>query len=81
MASHRRFIAKYDLSVTLAAYTDSQLCKAFGVLKEKNLYGKKVVGIARSTFLFDATGGLRMAWQGVSAPGHAETVLRAAQSI
>ena len=75
VASHQRFKAKYDIPFTLLADVDSSLCNAFDVIVEKNMYGKKVKGVARSTFLFDAAGKLVHVWPKVSVEGHAEDVL------
>jgi peroxiredoxin Q/BCP len=75
VASHRRFKTKYDIPFTLLADVDSMLCDAFDVIVEKNMYGKKSKGIARSTFLFDAAGKLVHVWPKVSVEGHAEDVL------
>lgn len=75
VASHQRFKAKYDIPFTLLADVDSSLCNAFDVIVEKNMYGKKSKGIARSTFLFDAAGKLVHVWPKVSVEGHAEDVL------
>jgi thioredoxin-dependent peroxiredoxin len=60
---------------------DEKLCKRFDVIKEKSLYGRKYLGIERSTFLLDGTGVLRREWRKVKVPGHAEEVLEAAQSL
>ncbi|MFM1826734.1 MAG: bacterioferritin comigratory protein [Pseudomonadota bacterium] len=81
LSSHQRFINKYDLSVTLVADTQSVLCDRFGVIKEKNMYGKTVRGIERSSFLFDRTGILRRVWRGLSVTGHAQEALEAARSL
>ena len=81
LSSHQRFIDKYDLSVTLVADTQGALCNRFGVIKEKNMYGKTVQGIERSSFLFDRTGILRRVWRGVSVGGHAQEALEAARSL
>ena len=75
VASHQRFKTKYDIPFTLLADVDSMLCDAFDVIVEKNMYGKKSRGIARSTFLFDAAGKLVHVWPKVSVEGHAEDVL------
>ncbi len=75
VASHQRFKAKYDIPFTLLADVESSLCNAFDVIVEKNMYGKKSKGIARSTFLFDAAGKLVHVWPKVSVEGHAEDVL------
>ncbi len=74
-ASHRRFKAKYDIPFPLLADVDSVLCDAFGVIVEKNMYGKTTRGVQRSTFLFDAAGKLVHVWPKVSVDGHAEDVL------
>ncbi|MBD5635698.1 MAG: peroxiredoxin [Candidatus Eremiobacteraeota bacterium] len=74
-ASHRKFKAKYDIPFRLIADTDSKLCDAFGVIVEKNMYGKKSMGVQRSTFLFDPSGTLVAVWPKVSVDGHAEDVL------
>jgi peroxiredoxin Q/BCP len=79
LASHERFIAKHGLSIILVADTSESMCKAFGVIKEKNMYGKKVMGIERSTFLLDAHGVLRRSWRGVKVPGHVDEVLAVAR--
>lgn len=81
LASHRRFITKYDLSIMLAADEDELMCRAFDVIKDKNMYGKMVKGIERSTFLIDRDGIVRQIWRGVKAAGHAQEVLSAAQSL
>ncbi len=75
VASHQRFKVKYDIPFTLLADVDSSLCNAFDVIVEKNMYGKKSKGVARSTFLFDAAGTLVHVWPKVSVEGHAEDVL------
>jgi peroxiredoxin Q/BCP len=75
VASHKKFKEKYDLPYRLLADVDSKLCDAFGVIVEKNMYGKKSLGIQRSTFLFDAAGKLVHVWPKVSVNGHAEDVL------
>jgi peroxiredoxin Q/BCP len=75
VASHQKFKAKYGIPFALLADVDSKLCDAFGVIVEKNMYGKKSLGIQRSTFLFDAAGKLVNVWPKVSVDGHAEDVL------
>lgn len=79
VGSHERFREKQQLPFDLLSDRDEALCRAFDVLKEKSMYGRKVFGIERSTFLFDAAGRLRQAWRGVKVPGHAELVLAAAR--
>ena len=75
VASHQRFKSNYDIPFTLLADVESSLCHAFDVIVEKNMYGRKSKGIARSTFLFDASGKLVHVWPKVSVEGHAEDVL------
>jgi thioredoxin-dependent peroxiredoxin len=81
LKSHLNFIEKQGLTITLISDADESLCKAFDVIKEKNMYGKKVLGIERSTFLIDAKGVLRKQWRGVKVPGHAQEVLAAAKAL
>jgi len=69
------FQEKYDLPYTLLADSDKKVCQAFGVIKEKNMYGKKVQGIARTTFIIDADGRIANIFENVVAAGHAEEVL------
>jgi thioredoxin-dependent peroxiredoxin len=79
--SHDKFIAKEQLPFPLLCDADEKLCKQFDVIQEKSLYGRKYLGIERSTFLLDATGVLRREWRKVKVPGHAEEVLEAAKSL
>jgi peroxiredoxin Q/BCP len=65
----------------LLSDADEKLCKQFDVIKEKSLYGKKYLGIERSTFLLDPTGILQREWRKVKVPGHAEEVLEAAKCL
>lgn len=81
VASHDKFICKYGFAFTLLSDPDETLCQAFDVMREKMNYGRKYLGIERSTFLFDADGVLRRVWRPVKVPGHAAEVLQAAQSI
>jgi thioredoxin-dependent peroxiredoxin len=81
LKSHQNFIDKQGLTITLISDSDEFLCKAFDVIKEKTMYGKKVLGIERSTFLIDAKGVLRKEWRGVKVPGHAQEVLAAAKAL
>jgi thioredoxin-dependent peroxiredoxin len=81
--SHQNFCAKQGFDFLLVSDADETLCNAFGVIKEKNMYGKKVMGIERSTFLIGPKSKLVAEWRGVKVPGHAEAVfeaLKAAQS-
>ncbi len=75
VASHQKFKAKYDLPFTLLADTDQALCDAFDVIGEKNMYGKKVKGVIRSTFLIDAEGKVLKVWPKVKVDGHVAEVL------
>jgi len=79
-AKHRKFTEKYDLSVPLAT-DDGTVMEAFGVWIEKQLYGRRYMGIDRSTFLFDGDGKLFRAWRKVRVPGHAEAVLASAKEM
>lgn len=81
VASHDKFAAKESLHFPLLADTDEKVCKLFDVIKQKSLYGRKYLGVERSTFLLDASGQLRHEWRKVKVPGHAEEVLEAAQRI
>ena len=71
----KKFEEKYDLPYTLLADTDKKVCQAFGVLKEKNMYGKKVIGIARTTFVIGPDGKIQHVFNNVKADGHALEVL------
>jgi peroxiredoxin Q/BCP len=81
VASHDKFIAKYGFTFPLLADEDKAVCQLFGVWKEKSMYGKKYMGVERSTFLIDAKGVLRREWRKVKVPGHAEEVLAAAAEL
>jgi len=74
-ASHEKFRAKHYLNFPLVADIDETWCNAFGVIGEKVLYGKRHVGVIRSTFLVGADGRIVEAWRNVRVPGHAEAVL------
>ena len=81
-AKHAKFAAKHGLRVPLASDDDANtVLSAFGAWTEKSLYGRKYMGIDRSTFLFDAGGRLVRAWRKVKVPGHAEAVLAAARAL
>ncbi|HET6725190.1 MAG TPA: thioredoxin-dependent thiol peroxidase [Gammaproteobacteria bacterium] len=79
--SHEKFKEKQNFPFDLLADEDETLCRAFDVIKEKNMYGKKVMGIERSTFLIDGDGVLRQEWRKVKAPGHAAAVLEAVATL
>lgn len=75
--SHDNFCAKQGFRFPLVSDADEALCKAFDVIHEKNLYGRKVLGVVRSTFLISPDGRIAQAWRGVKVPGHAQAVLDA----
>lgn len=81
LKSHENFRTKQELPFDLISDTDEALCTLFGVIKLKNMYGKQVRGIERSTFLIDGKGVLRQEWRGVKADGHAAAVLEAVKSL
>ena len=81
VASHAKFATKKDLSVPLLSDEHGSVCEDYGVWKEKNMYGKKYMGIERTTFLIDANGDVAMIWPKGKAPGHAEAVLAAVQAL
>ncbi|MDJ0910309.1 MAG: peroxiredoxin [Woeseiaceae bacterium] len=81
IASHEKFKDKQNFPFDLLSDPDEKLCKQFDVIKEKNMYGRKVMGIERSTFLIDADGKLRGEWRKVKVKGHAEEVLEAAKEL
>jgi peroxiredoxin Q/BCP len=78
---HDNFKAKYELPFPLIADEQGELCEAFGVWKEKNMYGKKSMGIERSTFLLDGDGVIRKVWRRVKVDGHVDKVLEAAKAL
>jgi peroxiredoxin Q/BCP len=73
--AQKKFQEKYNLPFTLLADTDKKVCEAFGVIKEKNMYGKKVKGIARTTFVIGPDGKIKHVFNNVKADGHAGEVL------
>ena len=75
MKSHENFKKKFSLPFELLSDEDEKVCRQFDVIKEKNMYGKQVLGIERSTFVFDKTGTLRQEWRKLKADGHAQEVL------
>ena len=75
--SHQNFCVKQGFKFDLVSDADEALCNAFGVIREKNMYGRKVMGIVRSTYLVDPEGVIARSWQPVKVPGHAEAVLEA----
>lgn len=81
LKSHANFQAKKDLTILLASDENSNACEQFGVWVEKNMYGKKYMGIERSTFLIMADGTLAEVWRKVKVKGHAQAVLDATRAI
>lgn len=81
IASHEKFSDKQGFPFALISDADEKLCGKFDVIKEKNMYGRKVLGIERSTFLIDADGKLRREWRKVKVKGHAEEVLDAVKQL
>ena len=80
VASHARFAEKQGFPFELISDPDETLCRALDVIQEKSLYGRKFMGIERSTFLFGADGALIQAWRKVKVPGHAQAVLDAVKA-
>lgn len=80
-AQHDKFKAKHKLKVSLGADEDGKVAEAYGVWVEKSMYGKKYMGIERSTFLIDGKGVIRGVWRKVKVPGHVEEVLAAAKAL
>lgn len=78
---HEKFIAKHDLSVSLGSDESGEVTEAYGVWVEKNMYGKKYMGIERATFLIDGEGVIREIWRKVKVKGHVDAVLKAAQAL
>jgi len=76
LASHQKFRARFELPFELLSDPDEELCGLFGVMKIKNMYGKQVRGIERSTFIIDAAGVLRHEWRGLKVAGHVDEVLQ-----
>lgn len=81
LASHDKFRKKYDLPFDLISDSDEALCRQFDVIKEKNMYGRKVLGVERSTFLVDSSGVLRNEWRKLKVAGHVDAVLEAAKAL
>ncbi len=81
LKSHENFCEKQNFNFDLLSDADEALCKQFDVIKMKNMYGKKALGVERSTFLIDEKGVLRQEWRKVKVAGHVEEVLAAAKSI
>jgi peroxiredoxin Q/BCP len=79
MKSHEKFIGKYDLKVPLVSDQDGRISDSFGTWVQKSMYGRKYMGMERSTFLIGADGRVVKAWRKVKVPGHAQEVLEAAR--
>lgn len=81
LAKHAKFREKRGLQVVLLSDADTQVCEDYGVWVEKNMYGKKHMGIERATFLIDASGKIAQIWRKVKVPGHVDAVLEAVRSL
>lgn len=81
VASHEKFKAKMNFPFDLLSDSNEDMCRIFDVIKEKNMYGKKVMGIQRSTFIIDRDGSIAREWRGVKVDGHALEVLNAVKSM
>ncbi len=81
VAKHEKFKAKHDLTISLASDEDHDVLEKYGVWVEKSMYGKKYMGIERSTFLIDGEGRIARIWRKVKVPGHVEEVLGAARAL
>lgn len=81
VASHAKFRKKYDLAIDLAADPEKAMLAAYGVWVEKSMYGRKYMGVERTTVLIDGAGRVAQVWEKVKVPNHAETVLKAAQTL
>ena len=81
LAAHEKFREKQNFPFELLSDADEKVCRLFDVIKEKNMYGRKVMGVERSTFLIDAAGVLRAEWRKVKVPGHADEVLAAVKAL
>ncbi len=81
VAKHDKFVAKHNLTTPLLSDEGSTVCEDYGVWVKKNMYGKKSMGIERSTFLIDADGKIARVWRKVKVPGHVEEVLEAVRAL
>lgn len=81
MAKHDKFTVKHDLTVPLLSDENGEMTEAYGVWVEKNMYGKKSMGIERATYLIDAQGDIAKIWRKVKVPGHVEAVLDAVKAL
>lgn len=80
-ASHAKFKTKHALDVVLAADEEKSVVQAYGVWVEKSMYGRKYMGVERSTFLIDSKGQIAAVWRKVKVPGHAAQVLQAVREL
>lgn len=80
-AAHDKFKAKHELGVILASDPEGTACEAYGVWKEKSLYGRKFMGIERSTFLIDGAGRIAQVWREVKVPGHVDAVFEEVKAL
>lgn len=80
-AKHDKFKSKYDLTIMLGADEEKSVVEDYGVWVEKSMYGKKYMGVERSTFLIDSSGTIAKAWRKVKVPGHVEAVLEAVKAL
>ena len=81
VAKHDKFIAKHDLKIALVSDEESDVCERYDVWVEKNMYGKKYMGIERATYLIGGDGKIAQVWRKVKVPGHAEAVLDAVKAL
>lgn len=81
IATHQKFTTKYDLNFPLVADVDETICQAYGVIREKNLYGKTTLGVVRTTFVIDANGNIAHIFNNVKVDGHAQKVLDVVKSL
>lgn len=81
IAAHGKFCDKFGFTFELLSDEDGEVCRQFDVIREKNMYGRRVLGIERSTFLVDASGKLAREWRKLKVEGHAEEVLEAVKSL
>ncbi len=81
IAKHDKFVAKHGLTTTMLSDENSTVCEDYGVWVEKNMYGRKSMGIERSTFVIDGEGRITNVWRKVKVPGHVEAVLEAVKAL
>ena len=81
VAKHDKFVAKHGLTTTMLSDAESDVCEQYGVWVEKNMYGRKSMGIERATYLIDAEGRIAHIWRKVKVPGHVDEVLQAVKDL